>query len=196
MNSIKLFLTFFILISTFYIGTANAQWWSKGGNLLWPYGEVTIKNNLNVSDSLIFERDGKKISLHLMSYEEEGAIVYEPVLEILTIQSGSNDFGRLQINYQGMTYLGMESGVATSFSMGANGRLVVNDGATNFQVALVPNRKAIQLNNSVYVMTGTGSPEGSVSAPVGSLYLRSDGSANTSMYVKESGVSVTGWVAK
>src|SRR5574338_147444 len=196
MNSIKLFLTFFILNSTFYIGTASAQWWTQGGNLLWPYGEVTIKNNLHVSDSLIFERDGKKISLHLMSYEEEGTIIYEPAIEILTSQSGTSDFGRLQVNYQGMTYLGMESGVATSLSMGANGRLVVNDGATNFQVALVPNRKAIQLNNSVYVMTGTGSPEGVVSAPVGSLYLRSDVGANTSMYLKESGVSNSGWVAK
>lgn len=49
---------------------------------------------------------------------------------------------------------------------------------------------------TVKVLTGTGSPAGAVAAPVGSLYLRSDGGANTSLYVKESGSSTSGWVAK
>ena len=43
---------------------------------------------------------------------------------------------------------------------------------------------------------GTGSPEGVVTAPVGSLYSRSDGGAGTSFYVKESGTGNTGWVGK
>jgi hypothetical protein len=43
---------------------------------------------------------------------------------------------------------------------------------------------------------GAGSPEASVTAPVGSLYMRTDGGANTSHYVKESGSGNTGWVAK
>jgi len=49
---------------------------------------------------------------------------------------------------------------------------------------------------SVNVIAGTGSPEGVRSAPVGSLYLRSDGGAATSLYVKETGTGNTGWVAK
>jgi hypothetical protein len=44
--------------------------------------------------------------------------------------------------------------------------------------------------------TGTGSPESVVTAPVGSLYLRQDGAANTTLYVKESGTGNTGWIAK
>lgn len=44
--------------------------------------------------------------------------------------------------------------------------------------------------------SGAGSPEGVVAAPVGSFYLRTDGGAGTTMYVKESGVGNTGWVAK
>ncbi len=44
--------------------------------------------------------------------------------------------------------------------------------------------------------SGTGSPEGVVTAPVGSLYTRTDGGANTTLYVKESGTGSTGWVAK
>lgn len=46
------------------------------------------------------------------------------------------------------------------------------------------------------VMSGTGSPEGVVTAPVGRLYLRTDGGAGTSMYIKESGTGNTGWVGK
>lgn len=44
--------------------------------------------------------------------------------------------------------------------------------------------------------TGTGSPESVVTAGVGSMYLRTDGGANTTLYIKESGVSNTGWIAK
>lgn len=46
------------------------------------------------------------------------------------------------------------------------------------------------------VHAGSGTPEGAVTAPVGSIYMRSDGGASTSLYVKESGTGNTGWVAK
>ena len=44
--------------------------------------------------------------------------------------------------------------------------------------------------------SGTGSPEGVVTASVGSLYSRTDGGADTTLYVKESGTGNTGWAAK
>lgn len=46
----------------------------------------------------------------------------------------------------------------------------------------------------IKTLTGAGAP--AVAAPVGSLYLRSDGGASTTLYVKESGTGTTGWVAK
>lgn len=46
------------------------------------------------------------------------------------------------------------------------------------------------------IYSGTGSPESVVSASVGSLYLRTDGGAGTTLYVKESGSGNTGWVGK
>ena len=46
------------------------------------------------------------------------------------------------------------------------------------------------------VRIGSGEPNGHVSAPVGTLYLRSDGGAGSTFYVKESGSGNTGWVAK
>lgn len=44
--------------------------------------------------------------------------------------------------------------------------------------------------------SGAGTPEGAVTAPVGSIFSRTDGGAATSMYVKETGTGNTGWVAK
>ncbi len=44
--------------------------------------------------------------------------------------------------------------------------------------------------------SGSGSPEGALTAVVGSLYTRTDGGAGTTLYVKESGSGNTGWVAK
>jgi hypothetical protein len=49
---------------------------------------------------------------------------------------------------------------------------------------------------STSVLSGSGSPEGAVTAAVGSLYLRTNGGAGTTMYVKESGAGNTGWVGK
>lgn len=44
--------------------------------------------------------------------------------------------------------------------------------------------------------SGTGSPEGVVTATAGSLYTDTNGGASTTLYVKESGSGNTGWVAK
>jgi hypothetical protein len=44
--------------------------------------------------------------------------------------------------------------------------------------------------------TGAGTPEGVIIAPVGSTYARTDGVANATLYVKESGTGATGWAAK
>lgn len=52
------------------------------------------------------------------------------------------------------------------------------------------------ITNNIIWTIGIGSPESVVSAPVGSLYTRTDGGTNTTLYVKESGTGSTGWVAK
>jgi hypothetical protein len=49
---------------------------------------------------------------------------------------------------------------------------------------------------TVKVTSGSGSPESAVTAPVGSLYLRTDGGYTTTFYVKTNGSGNTGWGAK
>lgn len=44
-----------------------------------------------------------------------------------------------------------------------------------------------------WVRYGNGSPEGSVTAPVGTVFLRLNGTGGNIMYVKESGSGNTGW---
>ncbi|MFJ7950781.1 hypothetical protein ACIQZG_04535 [Lysinibacillus sp. NPDC096418] len=60
----------------------------------------------------------------------------------------------------------------------------------------VDNIGNLTLYNGVRILSGSGAPEGGTVAPVGSLYLRSNGGANTTLYVKESGTGNTGWIAK
>lgn len=51
-------------------------------------------------------------------------------------------------------------------------------------------------SDSVFITGGSGSPEGAIAASPGSVWIRTDGGAGASLYVKESGVGNTGWVAK
>lgn len=44
------------------------------------------------------------------------------------------------------------------------------------------------------IIRGTGTPEGAVTAPVGVGFLRDDGAAASTLYLKESGTGNTGWV--
>lgn len=62
------------------------------------------------------------------------------------------------------------------------------------EVAFV-NDSPIAWNAGPTINVGSGSPEGAVTAPRGSLYLRTDGGTNSTIYAKESGSSNTGWAA-
>jgi hypothetical protein len=67
---------------------------------------------------------------------------------------------------------------------GINGQPITTDGAGTLGF------------NGPQLFNGTGTPEGSVTAPIGSLYTDSTGGAGTTLYVKESTTGNTGWVAK
>lgn len=77
---------------------------------------------------------------------------------------------------------------------GTNDTLALTlDGAT--QAATFAS--AVSVSGTAATWTsGTGSPESVKTAPVGSLYTRTDGGASTTLYVKESGAGNTGWIAK
>lgn len=53
-----------------------------------------------------------------------------------------------------------------------------------------------EMSDRLRIEVGSGTPEAALAAPKGTIYLRLDGGAGTSFYVKESGTGNTGWVGK
>ncbi len=88
-------------------------------------------------------------------------------------------------------------GNATVLLTTANAVFTVADetGASHFDITRAG--AVTKVNNvAVTITAGSATPEAAVTAPIGSIYLRSGGGAGTSLYVKESGAGNTGWVAK
>ncbi|ORA05790.1 hypothetical protein BST17_08520 [Mycolicibacterium bacteremicum] len=85
---------------------------------------------------------------------------------------------------------------ATETSTGSGSKTLIDAQVGSASKFKADNAGRVTLNNGPQIIPGTGTPEGAVTAPVGSLFLRSDGGAGTSHYVKESGSGNTGWVAK
>jgi hypothetical protein len=72
---------------------------------------------------------------------------------------------------------------------------LATSGLVTFARSINPAGFAMNTANLIW-LTGSGTPEGAVTADVGSLYTRTNGGANTTLYIKESGTGNTGWVAK
>jgi hypothetical protein len=68
-------------------------------------------------------------------------------------------------------------------------------GATNV-ISLNGSDKSIELWNGAKILSGAGSPEGVVTAFVGSIYTNNNGGASTTLWIKTSGNGNTGWTAK
>ena len=87
-------------------------------------------------------------------------------------------------------------------SRGLNGKVAIwnRSGGERGNVSVTNNRgQATEYHitaNNVMHTGGTGSPEGVLTAGVGSTYGRTDGSAGNTLYVKETGVGNAGWVSK
>lgn len=53
-----------------------------------------------------------------------------------------------------------------------------------------------QATGGIAKLRGTGTPEGVITARIGSQFMRTDGGATTTLYIKTSGTGNTGWTAK
>lgn len=140
-----------------------------------------------------------QLNLYLESREDPGVAMEKRLYNGTTTNSSSAAY---------RTYCNKEAikGVLMSErESGGTSRVVVgSDSAVPLDI-ICNSQSAININNSTYYLTlqngtviafGANSPNGVVTAPVGSTYHRSGGGAGTSFYVKESGTGNTGWVAK
>jgi hypothetical protein len=72
-----------------------------------------------------------------------------------------------------------------------------NDELDAFLDDLIAQVAMLQLiGQDILIRAGQGTPEGVLAANPGSLFLRTNGGAGTTLYVKESGTGATGWVGK
>jgi len=72
---------------------------------------------------------------------------------------------------------------------------LATSGAVTFTRSINPAGFAMNTANLIW-LTGANSPEGVVTAAIGSLFTRTNGGAGTTLYIKESGTGNTGWIAK
>jgi hypothetical protein len=104
----------------------------------------------------------------------------EPVIN----QSSTGAYNALLIN-------------VTQTATGSGTKRLINAQVGGTSKFYVDNSGAVSVSGTAAtISSGTGTPEAAVTAPIGSLYTRTDGGAGTTLYVKESGTGNTGWVAK
>lgn len=72
--------------------------------------------------------------------------------------------------------------------------ILTRNGATSISVYEV-RADRVRINNGPEIITGTGSPEGVVTAVKGSQFLRTDSAETTAMYIKQTTTGNTGWKA-
>lgn len=129
---------------------------------------------------------------------------------ILNAATSSTTYGPLNVNGDIATYtngklkLGPDQGGGAELYYDGSGNLHItprssfNTKLTAGNLLIGAANQGIEFsgNSNVLWRCGSGSPETVVTAPVGSLFTRTDGGAGTTLYVKESGAGNTGWVAK
>lgn len=92
----------------------------------------------------------------------------------------------------GKLYFGEDTSVPRLERAGGTVSLAYGSTLANLKLA------SMTLGNTgnVRLLVRSGTPEGANSGDVGSICVRTDGAAGTTLYVKESGTGNTGWVAK
>jgi hypothetical protein len=112
------------------------------------------------------------------------------------LKGGSQSYVRLGASeawFNAQSGVAIRTGGATRVSFAAN---LVNIPGTELRLSHTTNPEINFSALGPKIIPGTNTPEGAVTAPVGSLFLRADGGAGSTLYVKESGTGNTGWVAK
>lgn len=110
------------------------------------------------------------------------------VNQLLYSGSGPNGIGDIS----GNNSLMWQSGVVTLSGGGGSPATFTTWDATGNATF----NQTVKVQNAATIRSGANTPEGAVTGAVGDIFLRTNGGAGTTMYVKESGAGNTGWVAK
>lgn len=185
------------------VSISNAEITTDDRTYLADLGTALPKSGGTMTGELIVDRGTPKVSVGGAS--TFGAIV----LEKDAATAASDEIGRI-------TFRGQDSGGnVTDYAMIRGYAPVVTNGSERGRMSfhsliggvdtellrfstrlLLPQNTIGNSNDDRQFTWGTGSPEGVVTASPGSLFLRTDGAAGTTLYVKETGTGTsTGWKA-
>jgi hypothetical protein len=134
--------------------------------------DATNKLAVN-SDAILFNNNGTNVQVKL----NKNAV-------------GNSGSFLFQTGFSGRAEIGLTGDDDFHFKVSPNGSSYVE------ALTLDKTTGAITVAGGAKILCGTGTPEGSKTAPIGSIYLRTDGGAGTSFYVKQSGTGNTGWAGK
>lgn len=174
----------------------------------------TIDNFRNLGSSSFRFKDvfvGEKVDLadgatKIIGANVELANGANPILK----QIGGTVTGRVQVLNDSYMQLGTDTNHSVYFRTNNLDRWLIDNNGTlrpasdaasdigfnggrvkDFHLSGVMYLNAAQ---TVFIARGTGTPEGALTGSPGAVFIRTDGGANTSLYVKESGSGNTGWV--
>ena len=131
-----------------------------------------------------------------IAVESIGTSTIDIGLDLSDVNFQTNNAIKLRAN----NFIDFNGAALTKIGMrynSTNGWVQITNGTTPYIEFLIGAAlPRIRLNGIAEIVSAAGSPEGVITSPVGSLYMRTDGGAGTTLYVKESGTGNTGWVAK
>lgn len=161
-------------------------------------GSATLIENVSISGNLlqgggeaekaIYIRDSAYISVVgnvCDNWTENGILIHSA--------SGTTDY----VSCSGNTFQAMSSAQNAIAKLGTLGANVTAQANAGFRRSNSLGTNALNLEEDIYEMWGTATPEGAIAAGIGSVFRRTDGGAGTSLYIKESGAATnSGWVGK
>lgn len=128
---------------------------------------------------------GGLITFRIGNNTGAGAMTIGPTGKLF-IGGQTDPFSTLLVKSKGST----SATGAFQVSNSSNANLIYMSDAGDFTVY---NQIRLGSQTGPMIRSGTGSPESVVTAPVGSMFLRTNGGAGTTLYIKESGAGNTGW---
>jgi hypothetical protein len=178
-------------------------------------GVIQLTNNASSDFSMLqfggttvafpaFKRSGTTLTLKLADDTQGGKLIADQLWAITNIQLGaiyldSPADGQLRLRNSAGTDFSLLQFGGTTAAFPALQRSGPNLVAITADASALSEMRMGALNlggGGVTIRFGAGTPEGVLAAPVGSLFLRTDGAAGTTIYAKETGAATTaGWKA-
>lgn len=133
-------------------------------------------------------KDPKDTYLSLLTLGDENADVLPVTVPTIQVQDAAGNLSLLGLSQDAVEFIGILTATVASGLILETG---IDFQADDVRTGSITNKD----DTDISIQFTSGDPEGSLVASPGSVALRDDGGAGTTLYVKEVGTSDTGWAA-